>query len=99
MIREGKRPVGSGKDAETIGIDALSFLAGNGELLTRFLDLTGLSIEQLRTEATKPAFFVGLLDFILGHEPTLMDFANAAELDPAEVALARERLANRQSAT
>lgn len=93
MIREGKRPVGSGKDAETIGIDALSFLAGNSELLTRFLDLTGLSIEQLRTEATKPAFFVGLLDFILGHEPTLIDFANAAELDPSEVALARERLA------
>lgn len=93
MIREGKRPVGSGKDAETIGIEALSFLAGNAELLTRFLDLTGLSIDQLRAAAGKPAFFVGLLDFLMNHEPSLMEFASAAGLDPLEIGLARERLA------
>ncbi|WP_062120736.1 DUF3572 domain-containing protein [Aureimonas sp. AU40] len=94
MIRGGTRAIGSGKDAETIGIDALTFLAGDNERLNRFLDLSGLSIEQLRLEATKPAFFVGLLDFILAHEPTLMAFAGAAGLDPAEVGLARKRLAN-----
>ncbi|WP_274534692.1 DUF3572 family protein [Aureimonas sp. AU20] len=43
-------------------------------------------------EASNPAFFVGLLDFILAHEPTLMAFAGTAGLDPAEVGLARQRL-------
>jgi hypothetical protein len=94
MIREEKRAIGSGKDAETIGIDALTFLAGDNELLNRFLDMSGLSIEQLRLEARSPAFFVGLLDFILAYEPTLMAFAGAAGLDPAEIGLARERLVN-----
>ncbi len=32
MIREGKRPVGSGKDAETISVEALSFMASNPEV-------------------------------------------------------------------
>ncbi|WP_082640072.1 DUF3572 family protein [Aureimonas sp. AU40] len=45
-----------------------------------------------RLEASNPAFFVGLLDFILAHEPTLMAFAGTAGLDPAEVGLARQRL-------
>ncbi len=41
MIREGKRPVGSGKDAETIGVEALRFMASNPEALQRFLDVNG----------------------------------------------------------
>lgn len=84
---------GSGKDAETIGVDALTFLAGDPELLNRFLDVSGLTVEQLRSEATSPAFFVGLLDFILAHEPSVMAFAAAAGLDPQEVGQAREKLA------
>ena len=93
MIREGKRPVGSGKDAETIGVEALSFMASNPEVLQRFLDVTGMDAGQLRSAAAKPSFFVALLDFILAHEPTVLDFAGAAGLDPAEIGMARERLA------
>ena len=93
MIREGKRAVGSGKDAETIGVEALSFMASNPEVLRRFLDVTGMEPGQLREAASKPSFFVGLLDFILAHEPTVLDFAAAAELDPTEIGMAREKLA------
>ena len=49
----------------------------------------------MRAAATKPAFFVGLLDFILAHEPTVMAFAAEAGLDPSEVEKAREALAGR----
>lgn len=93
MIREGRRPVGPGKDAETIGVEALSFMASNPEVLQRFLDVTGMEVGQLRSAASRPNFFVGLLDFILAHEPTVLDFAGAAGLDPAEIGMARERLA------
>ena len=93
MIREGKRAVGSGKDAETIGVEALGFMASNPEVLRRFLDVSGMEAGQLREAVSKPSFFVGLLDFVLAHEPTVLDFATAAELDPAEIGIARERLA------
>ena len=93
MIREGKRSVGSGKDGEAIGVEALSFMASNPEVLQRFLDVTGMEAGQLREAAARPSFFVGLLDFILAHEPTVLDFAKEAGLDPAEIGVARERLA------
>ena len=99
MLRFDKpnRPVPSGKDAETIGIDALGFLASHDELMRRFLDLTGLEVNQLRTEAAKPAFFVGLLDFLLANEDDLMDFAGSVGLDPSEVERARDAIGTRRT--
>lgn len=92
MLEMRDRKSGSGKDAETIGIDALGFVANDGELMQRFLDLSGIDAGKVRSLAAHPAFFVGLLDFILAHEPTLMAFAGAAGLDPAEVQAARQKL-------
>ncbi|KAB0678045.1 DUF3572 family protein [Aureimonas leprariae] len=46
-----------------------------------------------QAEATKPAFFVGLLDFLLANEADLIDFAGAAGLDPAKIGRARDALA------
>ncbi len=86
------RLVGSGKDAETIGIEALGFLAGDQELMRRFLDLTGIEGPNVRELAARPSFFVGLLDFMLAHEPTLEAFAQSARIEPWEVGVARERL-------
>ncbi len=85
--------VGSRKAADAIGVDALSFLAEDPTLLERFLDMSDLEVGQLRTKAAKPSFFVGLLDFILAHEPTTMDFAGRTGLDPAAVQIARDTLA------
>lgn len=93
MLERRGQKLGSGKDAETIGVEALSFLASNPEVLQRFLDVTGMEAGQLREAAARPSFFVGLLDFILAHEPTVMDFAAAAALDPVEIGMARDRLA------
>ncbi|WAJ31185.1 DUF3572 domain-containing protein [Antarcticirhabdus aurantiaca] len=83
----------AGVDAQAVGIEALNFIAEDPKLFQRFLDLSGLEVGQLRAEAAKPAFFVGLLDFILAYEPTTMDFANRAGLDPAAVQVARDKLA------
>ncbi|KAB0681848.1 DUF3572 domain-containing protein [Aureimonas leprariae] len=79
--------------ALSIGIKALEFLAAEPELLSRFLSFSGLSVEQLRQEANRPAFFTGLLDFILAHEPTLEAFAAKMELRAEDVATAQRVLA------
>ena len=80
--------------ALAIGVQALEFLAADPVQLYRFLDLSGLDVSQIRAAAANPAFFAGLLDFLLGHEPTLLAFAAQAELSPASVGAARETLAH-----
>ena len=78
--------------ALAIGIQALEFLAADPVQLHRFLDLSGLDVGQLRSAAANPAFFAGLLDFLLGHEPTLIAFAAQAGLSPGSIGTARETL-------
>lgn len=80
--------------ALAIGIQALEFLAADPVQLHRFLDLSGLDVRQLRAAAGNPAFFAGLLDFLLGHEPTLLAFATQAELSPDAIGAARETLSH-----
>lgn len=87
----GRRPPGPDA-AEAMGVKALQFLAGDPVQLHRFLDLSGLQPQELRAAASDPAFFAGLLDFLLGHEPTLLAFASEAGVAPEDVASAREAL-------
>jgi hypothetical protein len=75
-----------------LAIDALSWIAGEPEQLGRFLSLAGIGPATLREAAADPAFLAGVLDFILGHEPTVKAFAEAREIPPAEVAEARRAL-------
>jgi L-cystine uptake protein TcyP (sodium:dicarboxylate symporter family) len=75
-----------------IGVQALTFIAGDPEQMERFLALSGMEVGQVRAAARDPAFFAGLLDFLLGHEPTLLAFAAQAGLSPESVGQARDRL-------
>jgi Protein of unknown function (DUF3572) len=70
-------------DAQTLAINSLVFLAEDSELLSRFLALTGITADQIRTAASEPGFLAGVLQFYLAHEPTLMRYCEATETDPA----------------
>ncbi len=85
------RPV-SRDEAESLAIEALGFLAGDPELLSRFLALTGIAPESLRAAAAQPGFLGGVLAFVAGHENTLTDFAAAAGKTPETVAAAHRAL-------
>jgi hypothetical protein len=78
--------------AETVAIQALSFLAAEPTRLGRFLAETGLGPETLRGAADSPEFLVNVLDFILGDEKLVEEFAEANELKPSTVGAAREAL-------
>jgi hypothetical protein len=84
----------SGHEAETIAISALGFIAGDAELLPRFLAITGIEALAIRQAAREPGFLAGVLDFLLAHEPSLMRFAAETGTDPALVANARRILPN-----
>ena len=78
--------------AETVAIQALSFLAAEPARLGRFLAETGLGPETLRNAANSPEFLVSVLDFVLGDEKLVKEFAEANELKPAAIGAAREAL-------
>jgi len=78
--------------AETVAIQALSFLAAEPARLGRFLAETGLGPETLRGAADSPEFLVNVLDFILSDEKLVKEFAEANELKPSTVSAAREAL-------
>jgi hypothetical protein len=92
-----KRDAGGGKidaaQTEALAIAALSFIAAEPERLGRFLALSGLGPQSLRTAARQPDFLAGVLEHVLGDENLLLAFAQHAEIDPREVARAQRALA------
>jgi len=77
---------------ESVAVAALGWIAGNEDMLNRFLALTGIEAGQIRQAANEPGFLAGVLDFLLAHEPSLMAFCNETETDPEVVQRARELL-------
>ncbi|MDN5927633.1 MAG: DUF3572 domain-containing protein [Hyphomicrobiales bacterium] len=84
----------SSEEAEATAISALGFIAGDAELLPRFLAITGIEAASIREAAREPGFLAGVLDFLLAHEPSLMRFAAETGADPASLTQARRMLAN-----
>jgi hypothetical protein len=79
-------------DPEALALQALAFLAADDDRLQRFLGLTGIEPGALRGLARDPAGLGAVLDYLLGWEPLLLEFATAHELPPEIVAAARRKL-------
>ena len=84
---------GMNGDPESIAIGALSWMAADGALLSRFCALTGIEPDALRAAAGEPGFLAGVLDFLMTHEPTLMRFCDDNDIEPAVVEAAARTLA------
>lgn len=80
-------------DPEAVAIAALGFIAGDPERLGRFLSLTGIGPETLRSAAGEPGFLARVLDHIAEDEALLLAFAANAGFAPEAVAAARRALA------
>lgn len=59
----------------------------------RFLDLTGLTPDDLRARIGRREVQLSVLDFLCAHEPDLVAAAESLGLEPAAIAAARESLA------
>jgi Protein of unknown function (DUF3572) len=74
--------------AQSLAVSALAFIAPDSDRLNRFLSLTGLGPDNLRTAAADPAFLGSVLDYLVGDEALLVEFAADAGLKPETVARA-----------
>jgi hypothetical protein len=80
-----KRTAITAEAAESLAIQALTYLAAEPEQLGRFLAITGIGPERMRVVAREPNFLAGLLDYVASDEPLLIAFAAQAGIDPAEI--------------
>jgi hypothetical protein len=78
--------------AETLALKGLAFLAGDGETLERFLEISGLNPDGLRERAGDPLLLAAVLDFVLGDDKLLLAFAEEEAVDPKVVHAARRAL-------
>ena len=80
-----RHPPAAMETAETLAIQALTFIAQDAERLGRFLAVTGIGPAEIRDAAREPNFLAGVLDHLAGDESLLLAFAEHAGVDPAEI--------------
>ncbi len=78
--------------AETIGLRALAWLAGNEDLLPLFLGSTGASADDMKTRAQEPDFLGSVLDFLMMDDAWVVGFCDQARLGYDEPMRARQAL-------
>lgn len=78
--------------AQALALTALGWVLTDQNRAERFLGLTGLSPDELRASLSEPATMGAVLDFLCGHEPDLLAAADALEVSPQTLVMARERL-------
>jgi hypothetical protein len=78
--------------AQALAVEALAFLAAEPERIGRFLALTGIGPDALRTAARDPDFLNGVLEYVTGDEPLLLEFAEHVQIKPGAVERARATL-------
>lgn len=78
--------------AAAIALHALGWTLSDDARARRLLDLTGLTVDDLRAGAGDPAILAALLGFLAGHEPDLIACAAAIGESPARLIAAKDRL-------
>lgn len=80
------------EDAQAVALKALTHLAGDEALLSRFVALTGCGLDDIKARLADNGFLAAVLDFLLADEPSLLTFVEAEGLAPETPMLARLRL-------
>jgi len=75
-----------------LAIAALAATLGSERRAQRFLALTGIGTEELRTRLGEPALLAAVLRFLEAHEPDLLSVAQELGVDPSELVEARRLL-------
>lgn len=84
----------TGNKAETIALDALTFIVSDEAEISRFLGLTGMDPATLRQTADTRATLSAVLDYVLGHEATARQFAEQHGYRPEDLARAAYTLSS-----
>lgn len=79
-------------DAEALALSALAATLADDRRAQRLLDLTGLTVEELRARAGERDMLASALLFLENHEPDLMAVADTLGVKPDALVAARRAL-------
>lgn len=88
-----ERKINAAAAPELIGLQALAHVAGDPDLGPRFLALSGIDVETLRSRAGDPVVLAAVIDFLTGREADLVACAEAIGVKPQALANAGIALA------
>src|SRR3954454_13049689 len=80
---------GAREAAESLAVQALSFIAQDPERLGRFLALTGIGPAEIRSAAAEHGFLTGVLEYLASDQALMTDFANESGHQPSTIDAAR----------
>lgn len=78
--------------AQSMALQALEFILGEEALITRFMALSGLSEADLKENIESLEFQAQFLEFLIMHEPDLIDFAGHVDQKPETIVQAWQKL-------
>ena len=79
-------------DPVALALAALAATLSDERRAQRFLDLTGIGTDDLRSKASDPNLLSALLRFLEGYEPDLMSVGEALGVPPSALVEARLKL-------
>jgi hypothetical protein len=77
---------------EALALGALSWVLSDDGRADRFLALTGLTADDLRSRIDERSTLIAVLQFLEAHEPDLLAAADMLGLPPSALPEARRRL-------
>ncbi|MET1757066.1 DUF3572 domain-containing protein [Novosphingobium sp. RD2P27] len=92
ILKQPASPSANAPDPQTLALNALGWILGDEDRAGRFLALTGLTPEDLRTSLGERGTLGAVLEFLCSHEPDLLGAAEALDVAPQDLAAARGRL-------
>ncbi|HWU63168.1 MAG TPA: DUF3572 domain-containing protein [Ensifer sp.] len=92
MRLKPEKNAGTAAEADEIAVAILTWLGEEPDMLTRFLSLSGVDASSLRQFSRSTGFAAALMEFVMGHEPTLMAFSARSGIAPEAIAAAWQKL-------
>jgi hypothetical protein len=71
--------------ASTTALEAVGYIIGDDTLRDRFLALSGTDADDLRARIVEQDFQASVLEFLISHEPDLIDFAEHIKISPETI--------------
>jgi hypothetical protein len=92
-LKQSERAASSiSEEASITALNCMAFLASDGERLQRFCGLSGMLENDLMANLPVLEFQGFVLDYILGDETLLLEFAAAEQLKPEKIVALRRKL-------
>jgi hypothetical protein len=79
-------------EAQSVALNAFTALSGHGGRLARFMNISGLTPETIRSAAGEPGFLGGILDYVASDEALLLELAGEMNVKPEYIMEARRAL-------